>query len=311
MSSLGLLALPCELRNEIFEYLTLPMCVYTSTHTQGYHTSTRDASTYIDTRICLPSRPPANILASCRQLRQESLDHHAHQLNLADTFRPLETEGRPMSSILAEKLGTEFSEEAERACDDRTLRITLEVQRKLRGSMGYTVPIRNELSPRMLALLPLIQHTRKLKLAIWPGFEWWNGGPQRLTDKYGNLHVNLAQVSRLDAVTVAIGKLLEVLPNIEDLAIDVLMQASEAGNWDLPDRKWENIQAWLDASILDTSISTHGQALQRVARRLIGFWKASEPEPFYNQLETRKAPGSVWEVERKGDMGTVSLVIAS
>lgn len=298
-----LLAMPRELRNEVYGQLALPMHVYTSTTMRDYHISARNPKTYIDTRIYLPSRIPINILATCRQLRQEALEHHAHQLNSVTLQRPIETEPRPMSSVLAERTGTEFLEEAERVCDDGTLRITLEVQRKLRGLMGYAVPLRDALSPQLLHLLPLMQRTHSLRLAIWPGYEWWNGGPQPLTDKYGNLRVNVAPVSKPNDVTVAIEKLLEVLPEIEELKIDILMQSSEASNWDLPDRKWENIQAWLD-----TPIFMRGHALQKVTRRLIAFWKASEPEPFYTQLETRQVSGSSWKVERKGNMATKTIL---
>jgi len=303
MNSSRFLAMPRELRDEVYKYLVLPMYVYTSAHMHGCRKSMRNPITYVDTRIYLPSRMPTNILATCRQLRQEGLEYHAHQLSLAALPMPVEAKQTPMSSVLAETLGTEFLEEAERACDDGTLRITLEVQRNLRGPMGYAVPVRDTLSPRLLNLLPLMQKTRKLKLAIWPGYEWWNGGPQPLTDKYGNLRVNVAQVPKPNPVTVAVGKLLELLPEVEELIIDVLMQASEGSNWDLPDRKWENVQEWLNAPIV-----MHSQTLQKVTRRLIAFWKASEPEPFYTQLETRQASGSVWKVERKGNMGTPTIL---
>lgn len=73
------LALPRELRDEILGYLILPQYVYTSTSTkdtQNLYKSRQSAiDTYLDTRIYLPSRPPANILATCRQLREECLEH--------------------------------------------------------------------------------------------------------------------------------------------------------------------------------------------------------------------------------------------
>src|SRR5947209_3544052 len=79
-----LLAIPRELREEILQYLTLPEYVYTSTttaSTHNLHRARKAEKTYIDTRISFPSRLPANILATCRQLRQECLEHHAHLLN--------------------------------------------------------------------------------------------------------------------------------------------------------------------------------------------------------------------------------------
>ena len=57
-------------------------------------------------------------------------------------------------------------EEAERGCDDGSLRITIEVQRHQRNRSGYSVPKREELSPRFMALLPLMNRTRKLKLVM-------------------------------------------------------------------------------------------------------------------------------------------------
>jgi len=45
--------------------------------------------------------------------------------------------------------------------------------------------------------------------------------------------------------------------------------------------------------------------VRQVTRKLTGFWKTSEPEPFYIQHEIRQS-GNAWKVDRKGDMGTVS-----
>ncbi|KAF2849148.1 hypothetical protein T440DRAFT_480317 [Plenodomus tracheiphilus IPT5] len=305
MTSSPFLALPRELRDEVVGYLTLPAYVYTSsttTDTDTFGRSRRGEKTYIDTRIYLPSRLPANILATCRQLRHECLDHHAHRLNSNATPISAYPSKKPMSAILAERLGTEFMEDAERACDDQVPRVTIEVGRRVRGAMGYAVPTRDELSPRFLALLPLMQRARKLRVDVWPDYEWWNGGPQPLTDKYGNLRASVPQVSNPNTVTVAIGRILEQLPYVEELMIDVLMQGSEGGRWDLPDRKWENIQPWLD-----TPITVRGQTLKKLTRRLTAFAKSSVPEPFYTQLETHKGAGPLWKVERKGDMLTPTL----
>ncbi|KAI8932653.1 hypothetical protein NX059_010149 [Plenodomus lindquistii] len=305
MTASPFLELPRELRDEVLGHLTLPPHVYTSStnaDTESFYRLRQGEKTYVDTRIYLPSRPPANILATCRQLRQESLEHHTLRLNSTQPPVAADLQEKQMSAILATRSGTEFMEEAERACDDGLLRVTLDVERKLRGPMGYVVPTRDELSPRFLALLPLMQRARKLKLDIWPGYEWWNGGPQPLTDKYGNLRANVANVSKPNAATVAIGRVLEQIPHVEELAIDVLMQGQEASSWDLPDRKWENIQPWLDISI-----TLRSQTLKKVTRRLVAFVKASTPEPFYTQLETRQNTGPIWKVERKGDMLTPTM----
>lgn len=305
-----LLLLPRELRDEIFGYLVLPAHVYTSSttvDTANFGKLRKAEKLYVDSRIYLPSRLPGAVLATCRQLRQECLEHQAHLLVSATPFVSEDTSPTPLSNVLAERLGNEYAEEAERACDNGLLRLTLEVQKPQRGPMGYAIPARDELSPRFLALLPLMHQARKLRLAIWPGYDWWCGGSRPLTDKYGNLRVNNEQAKKPDAASLAIGRILEHLPHVEELSIDVLMQASEGSRWDLPDKKWENIQPWLDVAItLD-----RGQALEKVTRRLIGFWEASRPEVFYNQTEQRQGSGRIWDVKRNGDMGTVSYTIGT
>jgi hypothetical protein len=296
------LALPRELRDEILGYLILPQYVYTSTSTkdtQNLYKSRQSAiDTYLDTRIYLPSRPPANILATCRQLREECLEHRLDPTISVALSTP---ENRPLSNILAERLGTEFAEEAERAFDDDTPRITLEIQRQLRGAHGYYIPTRDEVSPRLLALLPIMERNKKLRLTLWPGYDWWNGGPPVFIDKRGNARTNPGEAAKPNAASVAISRMLQHFPNVEELSVDVLMQASDGGRWDLPDKKWENIQSWLDAPIMPNM----EQTVKKVTRKLTGFWKASDPESFYVQQETRQS-GNNWKVDRKGDMGTVS-----
>jgi hypothetical protein len=287
-SSSSFLSLPRELRDEILDHLTLPQYVYTSStkkDTQNlYQTRRAVGETYVDTRISLPRRPPPNILATCRQLRQECP----------------EPEVQPMSNVLAERLGTEFAEKAERACDDGTLRITMEIERSLRGPHGYYIPAREQLSPRFLGLLPLMDKAKRLSVFLWPGYDWWNGGPQVLIDKRGNACVNPGKGAKPNAASTAINSMLQHFPLVEELSVHVLMQASEGGRWDLPDRKWENIQPWLDAPIA----SNVGPNLMKITRKLTAFWDVSRPETFYVQHEVRQT-GSDWKVDRKGDMGTV------
>jgi hypothetical protein len=298
-----LLVLPRELRDEILGYLTLPQYVYTSSSKPDtrnlYNSRQASMDTYVDTRIYLPSRPPTNILATCRQLRQEFLEHRL--LNSKITAPSQKSEERPLSNVLAERLGSEFAEEAERACDDDNPRITLEVQRQLRGPHGYYIPTREDMSPRFLALLPIFSTTRKLRLTIWPGYDWWHGGPQVFIDKRGNARINPGEAAKPNAASVAISRVLQCFPQVEELSVDVLMQASDGARWDLPDKKWENVQPWLDAPITPTV----GETIRKVTRTLTGFWKMSDPEPFYIQHEIRQS-GNTWKVDRKGDMGTVS-----
>ncbi|KAJ4373276.1 hypothetical protein N0V83_003570 [Neocucurbitaria cava] len=213
-----------------------------------------------------------------------------------------------MSSItLSARLGTEDSEEAERASDDGSLRITIEVQRAQRGLMGYSIPIRDELSPRFLGLLPLMDKARKVRLVIWPGFDWWAGGlpqPLRGVDKPETPSLSKSGTTRPNTASVAIGKVLERLPAIQELNVDVLMSAADGSRWDLPDNKWEKVQPWLNEPI-----SIHGgRALKKVVRRLAAVWKPSQAaEAFYTQIETDQGSGKPWKVERKGDMRTPTL----
>ncbi|KAH9870043.1 hypothetical protein J1614_006965 [Plenodomus biglobosus] len=302
MTSSPLLALPRELRDAILGHLTQPAHVFTSSTTADsnrFSQFTQGQQTYVDIRIYLPTRLPANILATCAQLRQEALYYHGHQLNTRVLPRSAHSK-EPMSVIIKERVNAEFEEVAERACDDGVLRITLEVERRKPGSI-HTGPTRDQLSPRFLALLPLMQPARKLTLHVWAGYQWWNGGPPPVTSNHGNLYANVAQVSRPNALTVAIGRILERIPYVEELTINAFILGSEAGVWDLPDRKWESLQPWLD-----TPIAVRSQTLAKVTRTLSMFVRASVPESFYTQLETRQNSGPVWKVERKGDMYTVS-----
>lgn len=146
-----------------------------------------------------------------------------------------------------------------------------------------------------------MERAKKLRLILWPGFDWWNGGAPVMVDKYGNARVNPDAVDKPNVATVAITEVLQHFPHVEELNVDVLMQASEGGRWDLPDRKWENIQPWLDAPIA----SDVGPNLVKITRNLIAFWDASKPETFYVQHEVLET-GNTWRIDRNGDMGTVS-----
>lgn len=304
-----LLALPRELREHTLSYLVLPAYIYTSSskpNIDNLHLARSTEKTYIDTRIYLPSHLPANVLAICKQLRQECLAYHAHILNSSSPTALVDAKEKAMSGILAERLGDEIAEECERTSDDGTLRITIEVQRPQRGKMGYFVPMRDEFSPRFLALLPHMSTTRRLKLVIWPGFDWWNGDIAQDTariDEPNTRSLVPAVASRPDAACLAIGNILKHLPAVEELTIDVLIYASDGGRWDLPDNKWERIQPWLNNPV---SVDG-GNALKRVVRRLARVWSPTETEAFYTQVETRQDSGVSWKVGRKGDMRTPIL----
>ncbi|KAF1364442.1 hypothetical protein EJ07DRAFT_99502 [Lizonia empirigonia] len=309
------LAMPQELRDEILHYLTLPGTVYTSSakaDTFSLHQvgSRKTEETYVDTRIYLPSRPPDNLLATCKQLRQECLEQHTHLLNSFIAVEREESNTKVASSTkLAERSGTEFDEAAERAVDDDvTLRLTLEVQRGQRGPFGgFAMPARRDLSPRFRALLPFMWTVRRLKLIIWPGFDWWNGPPQvsPLAETAGT---DVVAETKLDAVVVAVRKVLDQLPAIEELDLSIFIATGDLFRWDLPDVKWEKIQPWLDGPITKSG----GLKLRKVSRTLTSVWQMPEVisasyQPFYVQKETRSDTSTNrWHVERQGGLRAVS-----
>jgi hypothetical protein len=305
-----LLALPRELRDEILSYLTLPDVVYTSSdkpNTENLHRSKIDANTYVDTRIYLPCRISPNVLGVCRQLRAECLHHHTYTLNtqlnsISAAPATEEPHERPTSNLVAARLGNETDEEAERL-NDRGIRITLEAQRSQRGKFGYFIPAREELSPRFIALLPLMKSAKNLRLVIWPGFDWWNGSRPRAMRIVDGRQVfgDSAAAEKTDAVSYAVGKVLEHLPAVEELEIDVLAYVGDVSRWDLPDSMWEYVQYWLDGAVAREL----PEKLKSVKRRLMSVWNAKSIEAFYVQEETR-LEGGKWRVKRRGDTRTVS-----
>jgi hypothetical protein len=303
---MSLLALPRELRDEIIGYLALPGYVYTSSdkpNTENLHRSKIAAKTFVDTRIYLPCRIPPNVLAVCRQLREECLQYHRHALNhIPSPTNPDEdAEKLPVSNVLAARVGTENDEEAERI-GDHCLRITIEAQRPQRNTFGYAIPTRESLSPRFLSLLTQMHGSRKLRLVIWPGYDWWSGfRPRSMTRVNGKLKMDPDAPTKPDAVSYAIGKVLEQLPAIEELDIDVLSHVGDMSRWYLLDTTWGNIQYWLDSPVLNPTRNNGN--LQKVRRRLASVWDSKVVEASYVQEETRM-DGGVWRVNRHGDMRT-------
>ena len=302
---MSLLTLPRELRDEIISYLSLPSFIYTSSskpNTENLHRSKVQASTFVDTRIYLPCRISPNVLRVCRQLREECLQYHRSAMN-AQTDTSKDDKGPTTSNVLAERLGQEDDECAERI-GDQDLRITLEAQRALRGPFGYAIPVREELSPRFLALLPLIERARKLRIVVWAGFDWWNGSrPCAMTRMNGRMRIDENAPAKPDAVSFAIGKVLERLSAVEELEVVILARTGDFSKWDLPDPAWTNIQYWLDGPIL----SEKSEALRVVRRQLSAVWGSDEVEAFYDQRETRVGESRTWHVKRHGCVKTVSL----
>ncbi|KZM20338.1 uncharacterized protein EKO05_0007040 [Ascochyta rabiei] len=332
-----LLSLPRELREEILHYLTLPGMVYTSnaeTYSQ-LPASRKPGRAYIDSRIYMPCHPPANLLATCRQLRQECLEHRFHLLNSPRAVEVEETSTEMDSNTaIFKKPGTDLDEAAERAGDDGvTPRLTLEVQRAQRNPFGFSIPVREEFSPRLLALLPLMRTVRKLRLVVWPGFDWWNGPPQvspleqwrqrrallkRVAHQVGHTaspseaepaNTNDPAAIKLDAVSVAVGKILDQLPAVEELDLGIFIVTGDLFRWDLPDVKWEKIQPWLDGPITRSG----GLRLCKVSRTLTSVWQKPEgnkvsQQPFYVQKETRSdILNNKWHIERHGGWRAAAL----
>lgn len=311
-SSVTLTTLPREIRDEIFTHLILPGCVLTSSekpNTSNLHKGTTHAKAFVDTRIYLPCRIPSQLSSVCRQLRQECLQLHFYLINSISTpdAPPALSSEEATSRILAERLGNEGDDEAERG-HDRHVRITIEASRAQRGQFGYYDPVREDLSPRFLALLPLLNKIRRLRIVVWPGYDWWNGSrPRSIRRVNGRLRLENPSTEpepeKPDAVSFALGKILNHLPTVEELSIDVLSHAFDLSRWDLPDQKWENIQYWLDGSV----VQKYSQALKKVHRRLAAVWFTNLIEAFYEQQEIRKRGARTWQVQRKGNMNTVSL----
>ncbi|KAF2827779.1 hypothetical protein CC86DRAFT_369031 [Ophiobolus disseminans] len=302
-----LLALPRELRDQILTHLLLPPYIYTSSakpDTTNLHRGKTDAATYIDTRIYLPVRICPAALGVCRQLRVEGLEQCARVVHMNTKASngaggwdgDIGLKGGGKSSILASRLGTENDDAAERHIDKKTPRITLEAKRPQRGKFGYAIPVRDTLSPRFTALLPLLQNTKILRIVVWPGFEWWSGARPGATS--GRKGVDPIAPAALDAVSYALGAVLAQLPRVEDVEVDVLAHVGDFSRWDLPDEKWVPVQYWLDSPI-----SPQGEnRLQRVTRRLSGVWEGGIVEAFYVQEETKLGEG--WRLKRHGDMRT-------
>jgi hypothetical protein len=311
---LSLLELPRELRDEIFSHLALPETVYTSgdkPNTTSVTNPQAQAKTFIDTRIYLPCGVRPNVLAVCRQLREECLQHHNRTLtSLPSTLPTAQDQETDLHAILSsnpdpfsnDRKEDEIEEEFERL-GDHSLRFTLLVQKPQRGRFGYAVPAREELSPRFMKLLPLMDRAKKLRLVIWPGFDWWNGSrPRSFIKVNGRMKIDEEAPPQPDAVSVAIGKVLERLPAVEELEVDVVAHVSEFSKWDLPDLAWTNIQYWLDGPIVRGA----GKKLNKVNRRLAGVWGAKLVEAFYEQQETRLDEGNTWHVKRHGEKETAS-----
>ncbi|KAF2266416.1 hypothetical protein CC78DRAFT_566809 [Lojkania enalia] len=312
-----LLTLPREIRDDIFSYLVLPPIVYSSApdpnpYSFYRHNHNVNSDAYLDTRVFVPARAPSSILATSHQLRDEMLDMTARLINamyIATNKSRIELEKGILLNL--EKI-------AERSNDDGSFRITLEMQRPIRGSMGAYVPIRDTPSPRLVSMAPLLGRLRKIKFVVWGSWEWWNPvSPEiivqrlkkaKLRAKAKKIQAASAQgadasaqslqdddgapalESRVDPLFVAIGLLMKHFPLVEDISVDVLIHMSDLRTWDLPDVSYEGIRPWLDGPIYPPD----GRRLKKAYRRLMVYesFGSSRLSVFYHKLEK-------WE-ENKG-----------
>lgn len=311
------LSIPRELRDEIFSYLVLPEHVYTSTsqpNAQSLHRSSKKIETYIDTRIYVPARAPSNILSVCRQLREDFLDHisrlaNALTLPSIPNTKPVEENE---SNVLAARANQSDEDIAERSRDNDTVRITMEIERPMRGDFGYFTPVRDTISPRLASMAFLLHRLQRVKFVVWGGIAWWDGPPkvsrkstgqrgtfsrvhsdqtdeQRATQSVESfISVSTEYEVKPDPLTVSMDKLLKLMPNVQEVDIDVLIHSREYLNWNLPEVVHEGIAGWLGSSI-----SLEGRKFMRVDRRLIVSMVMDRVATFYRRLEERKHDAGV------------------
>ena len=308
-----LLNLPRELRDEIYLLLILHEHVFTSSEhpDRSLRRHNKLLEAYIDTRVYVPMRAPANLLGTCRQLRDECLDTVCHLINSSTPYtrKDPQPNSEPKSTRIAALHNSDLEETVERSKDNGSVRVTLEVARPIRGNMGAVFPKRERPSPCLLALVPFLSRVKKIKFTVWAAYDWWRGPQQRYmitgkrqvssvkrtsSDETDETVSTQEKKSRISPVPVsteanplanAIDSILKYMPLIEVVEVDVLMYAQEYFNWDLPNDRSEGLRGWLDTTVR----SQDGKIVKEVHRRLI----ACEPNPrsrgaiFYHQREVR------------------------
>ncbi|KAF1998422.1 hypothetical protein P154DRAFT_621779 [Amniculicola lignicola CBS 123094] len=316
-SSSPLLTLPRELRDEISELLLLPAHVYTSAPAPAHtlHRRMGTDATYLDTRIFLPVRAAPNMLATCRQLRDECLDLVSRRTG-------------PRSGLIRQDLQKRKEEEdtsmyphhsGDSSRDDEHVWLLYACSR-------------GAFSPHFLALRPLWGRVRKLRVLVWAGFDFWKGPVllRRMWEEYDKLSGAKPVRSKVKRTTsdqtdelvhspifatttggkekkyapplppnplsVVIEKLLGYMPMVEELEVDVLIHTHLYWNWDLPDDEghvqWEGLRPWLDEALLSlssvTGSNTAPRPLRKLTKRLVACQKgiAVEKGVFVNRVET-------------------------
>ena len=286
------------------------------------HRHGRTAPTSVDTRIYLPSRMPKNLLLVCKQLREECLTYHSCRLNShrRATIVDSRLEQQTINEQFAERRNIGSDEALERPHDNDCARITLEVLRPYRDSMGYCIPEKKDPSPRFMALTPLLGRLKRIKFMVWAGYEWWSGESTRPIAKTRRLQkarlsrtsadqddavlqpslwetndVGAPLVPRPNPLSVAIDALLRFLPLVEEINIDLLMHHSDWWSWDLPDIWWEGIRTWLDGPVSPIS---EGKVNKIDRRVVLTHYDWHKPATLLEQHELMERDGCVVHIRR-------------
>ncbi|KAJ4288401.1 hypothetical protein N0V90_011636 [Kalmusia sp. IMI 367209] len=266
---------------------------------------------------------PTNVLRACKQLREESLAYHARRLNLSRDATIVDSEPFQQSTShrLAERNDTSTDELLERLHDDNAVRITLEIPRAFRSNMGYYTPERREPSPRFIGLIPLLHRLKRIKFTVWAGYDWWSGESTRPIVKVRRLQKarfsrasadqdgrvaksvllekedeNSSLEPRPNPLSVAIDTILQHLPHVEEVQIDVLIHDIDYWNWDLPETWWEGVRDWLDGPI---SPLAKGK-VKKIDRRLIVVYHGHvrDSGTLLHQRESLQQDNTVVHIER-------------
>ncbi|KAH7128378.1 hypothetical protein B0J11DRAFT_578596 [Dendryphion nanum] len=325
----SLLTIPRELREDIISHLVLPEHVFTSTsspNAQSLHQTSETPDTYIDTRIYIPVRFPSNVLSVCRQLRLETI-HYVCRLANAPALSSIANETpveETQSNILAARTNQSDEDVAERHRDNGSVRITMEIKRPIRSrNMGYYTPVRDTISPRFVALEFIFRHLKRIKFVVWGGMAWWEGPPKNRgelprernkstrisrdqTDGATSTHEAeqfLAPApesnATLDPLSVSMNALLNYMPGVEEVEIDIIIHAREYLNWNLPENRQQGILGWFDAPLFTSTNKKFG----KVDRRLMICMTQECAITFHRKLEERKP--------RKDAVGTTVVRVST